>query len=345
MSTPTWGIVMTADEPVDLLAANAAWHLATGASEVHVYLDRPDDASGDVLKLLKGCKVTWCTDLHWAAVNKGTRPAMQTRRQVLNANHAYGRAGTDWLLHLDADEFLIQDRPVAEELAALDGLPGYVAIPNEERCYRKGELVTSLFTGAFRRPLRGRGTVQNHVFGQLAPYMDKGVTGHAAGKALVPVGRNYALNIHAPRHAARGRSGKPEPVRCTSSRILHFDGLTPLHWVLKILRYGMLPAAVLDRLVASHRANQIAFALDQCHSTKELLDFHDLLKRVDGGDVERLSALGLYHEEPFDPVPEIEKRFPALKLDLSAQSFDLSLVDRFTEMMDLLEARQQNTGT
>jgi|GEM_PF-4926840 len=36
----TWDIVLTADEPEALIVANVAYHLATGAQNIHVYLDR-----------------------------------------------------------------------------------------------------------------------------------------------------------------------------------------------------------------------------------------------------------------------------------------------------------------
>lgn len=111
---------MTVDEPAALVMANVAWHLGTGAASVHVYLDRPDDPVEHPLSQVPGVVVTRCTKAHWARLAPDGRPLLQMRRQSLNANHARDRMvkrrSADWIVHLDADEFLRQSAPLAREL-------------------------------------------------------------------------------------------------------------------------------------------------------------------------------------------------------------------------------------
>ena len=74
MTGPTWGIVATVDEPPQLVAAFAAHYLALGASEIRLYLDRPDPAAQHLLGRLAGVHVTVCNDQHWAENPPGRRP-------------------------------------------------------------------------------------------------------------------------------------------------------------------------------------------------------------------------------------------------------------------------------
>jgi len=338
MALPTWGIVMTADEPEPLVLANVAYHLGTGAAEAHVYLDNPRDPAAAALRALPGCHVTLCDQAHWAAVAGGDRAEAQTRRQAANATHAYGRCGVDWLLHLDADEFVLQHRPLREELQYLPRAPGYVNIPNWERVYLAGQRAPDLFSGVFRIPAQTRDIYDSHLFGELAPFLVKGVTGHAVGKGLVPTGENCVMGVHAPRRGSRSKENKLPPIRAHSAVLAHFDGMTPLHWILKILRYGMYPARVIDTLSAEHRRNQIRFAMEDCDGIADLYQFHDRLKKVDAEDVARLGALGLLSQSGFDPRPAIGRVLPNQTLDLSAAAFDRALLTRFTAMLDEMDA-------
>ena len=325
MHKTSWGIVMTAREPAQLVVSNVIFHLSAGASEVLVYLDDPQDPVADMLIPIKGCRVIRCDAAHWGRLANGRRPKRQTRRQSLNATDAYQNSDLDWLIHLDADEFVYQKRPLAEELFHAPRTPGYITLPVRERVF-VAKHQEALFDGAFRPPFLGRDAFLPALYGELAPFLLHGMTGHAAGKACVPVGQGLRLAIHAPRTA---ENDKLPPLHSTSSVLLHYDGLTPLHWVLKLLRYATQNP---EGMVGPHRMAQLEFTKD-CRSLDELLEFHDMLKAVDGDQNARLTALGMLEHLPFDIGNEARQALDSLGLSLCAADFDREIKTRNQDLL------------
>ena len=322
MPNPRWGLVMTVREPAQLVLANVVYHLSSGASEVHVFLDDPADPVGPLLEQIEGCVVTLCDADHWDRVNGGKRPERQTRRQSLNATSVYRASGLDWLVHLDADEFLYQRRPLVEELAHTPRQPGYLAIETRERICRQGRAADDIFSGAFRVPFRGRDAFLPAIFGELSGFTTCGLAGHAAGKAAVPVGFEYRISIHAPRS---GEGNRLPPLHATSTHLLHFDGLTPEHWLRKLNAYQ---AQGPKGLVGPHRLAQLEFMQEGCQTDQDRRDFHDLLKTVDADEEARLSALGLIEDLPFDIGPEAREAVARAGLSLTPDAFNSALAKK-----------------
>ncbi|WP_137699670.1 glycosyltransferase family 2 protein [Marimonas lutisalis] len=323
MSTPSWGIVMTAREPGDLVLANVAYHLGLGASEAHVYLDDPVDPAAARLRGLSGVTLTLCDAAHWASLARG-RPEGQNRRQGLNATQAYRRAGVDWLIHLDADEFL---RPRGDFLAELAAFPrgfGYLSVPPAERVQDPGAMQATIFDGGFRRPARVPPRLHRALYGPAAAYLEGGMSSHTTGKAFTPTGYDYNIRIHRPRAAGQDKLPAHSALRAHTVELLHFDGLTPLHWLVKLLRYGEQDEATLAQMNAAHRLRQIAECLETTDPAAARA-LHDRVQGFDGETLARLRALGLYDDTPFDPAPVIARVLPDVPPDLTAQGFDAAL--------------------
>lgn len=328
----SWGVVLTADEPAALLLANVGWHLGTGAAEVHVYLDDPDDPARTRLEALPNVHVTCCDAAHWRdAAPARRRPPTHRRRQALNANHALARCGTDWLVHLDADEFLVQERPLGTEMAAVRALDCELYFPVAERMYLPGSQ-TSIWDGVFRtctRALIRRGDgIDPHevIFGDHAPYLDFGVLGHSAGKCAVPRGDDFRLGIH---WAFRGQSRqRAERFRSSAARLLHFDGLTRLQWLTKLRRYTEYDPA--DFNIAAHRQAQIDLAASAADAPGGYEMLHAELKEIGPAAHARLRAFGLLYEKPFDPAPVLRRVLGELP-DFSVEAFDAELRRRLPE--------------
>lgn len=327
MANPSWGIVMTVREPAQLVLANVHFHLSQGASEIHVFLDEPEDPVGEILDGVIGCFVYRCDAAHWTKVNRGRRPPRQTRRQSVNATSVYTKSNLDWLIHLDADEFVYQKRPLAEELAYAPRAPGFVALQVRERAYLD-KSQSELFDGAFRVPFEGRDAMQVPLYGEMAPFLTKGVSGHSAGKSCVPVGRDLRMSIHAPRTQ---KGERIPPLHSASSVLLHFDGLTRLHWIVKMMRYA---TGTPEGLVGPHRMAQLAFLEEQCSGLSEVGEFHDMLKSVDAEQDKRMTALGLLEHLPFDIGDTARGAINSAGLSLSAESFDGELRKRNSDLLD-----------
>lgn len=312
---PGWGLVLLAREPAALVLSHLAWHLDLGAREIHLYLDDPADPVADAAASLPGVQVTRCDHGFWQAL-AGARPALQTRRQMLVASQAYARAGVEWLLHLDADEFVHAPAPVATELARHADFSGYLALPNLERAFTRAD-PAGIFEGIFRRPLP-RGADLPAALAHQAPFVARGVSGHAAGKAISRTGQGYVLQPHAPR-----LDGAPVPSRRAGGlRVLHFDGLTPLHWLLKLMRYAQHPPESWARFLGEHRRAQLVHVHENLADPRALKAFHDRLKTCPEPDA--LAGAGLIDTLPFAPEAAL-RRWLSQVPDLSVAAFDAAL--------------------
>ena len=231
---------------------------------------------------------------------------------------------------MDADEFLFQKRPLNEELAYVPRQPGYLGFRVRERAFISAKQ-SELFDGAFRVPFYGRDAMLTPLFGELTPFLTHGMSGHAAGKACVPVGRDLRMSIHGPRTLD---SGRLPPLHSSSTVLLHFDGLTPLHWAVKMLRYA---SGKPEGLVGPHRLAQIEFMRDGCDGLAELLEFHDVLKSVEVDQNPRLRALGMLEQLPFDVGDAARSAIIAAGLSLDANTFDDELRIRNADLLDGLK--------
>ncbi len=165
-SGASWGLAMLADEPEALVLANLCWHLEQGAQEIHLYLDAPETRAAHTITAAAGrlpsVNVTRCDTAFWQRLN-GCRPLLQTRRQTLVATQAYRHTEVDWLLHLDADEFLWLPpaQPFAQELASASDATAFIGLRNLERAFTTAAPQT-LFEGVFRVPIPAKGTLPAH---------------------------------------------------------------------------------------------------------------------------------------------------------------------------------------
>ena len=338
MSLPSWGVVGTLDEPPELVAAYVAHHLAQGAGEVHVYLDRDDAFTRTMLATVPQVRVTVADEAYWRREFDIKLPKTHQRRQTLNATDAYRRAGVDFLLHLDADEFLVQHRPLDEELRRLRRLkPGnYLAIPNVERIYGPDCDEAFVFTELFRRStkrLDGDFSDVNLDAEGLTLY---GLTGHSEGKACSPTGYDYVLGIHRPHHDTDRPWTFPGMRRSRSAQILHFEGMTPLQWIYKRLRKAAYLEAWDGQPVTPQMTAQIAAINDAGGGISGARALHDRIKQADADHLAALDARDLIESVAFDPSGAVREIFPDFDLDLSAERFDRWLVEQKAEFFETL---------
>ncbi|MEL6681487.1 MAG: glycosyltransferase family 2 protein [Pseudomonadota bacterium] len=311
----TWAVVATVDEPPILVAAFVAWHLSLGAAEVVLFFDRPDDPAADLMAQVPGVQVVRCDMAYWKA-QAGRRPDKHQIRQVSNARQAFATCHADWLLHCDADEFIWAEQPVHERLASLQPQTQCGIVPVAERAFLQNPDLGSVFTGVFRRPFNGRPDIGRQLFGRGYAMTDRGLTGHSIGKSFLRKAAALKPSIHRPKPLG----GAEVPTeRVTGLTMLHFDGLTPLHWIYKILRKADAVANKGGMPASRHRRRQIESVLEDVANAFAV---HDRLKRLDTETLENLKAHDLVLVTDFTPEPALAFHFPDADKSLGQNAVD-----------------------
>lgn len=317
-----WGIVATVAEPAPLVMAFVAHHLALGASEIHIYLDDPRDPVGEALDWLPPVHVTRCSREYWAdAVS--WRPKRQNNRQSVNATHAQSVCKVDFLLHCDADEFLRPRSNVQAQLAEVPEHLTWTKVFNLERALVRGEVQHTIFDGVFKVHYQGQDGTKLRT-SDMAPL---GFTGHAAGKAFVRTKIGMNIGIHVPRHGHIKDRIVPPHHPADQIELVHFDGITPLHWAGKFIRQAATIPELLEKLPPFRIAQwrEMASCLDDPEALRALFD------QINGYDTDEVAALeddGYIIRDTFDLRPALTSVFPGQDIDLSPEAFDAILLPR-----------------
>ena len=179
----TWGVSATIKAPVAEILHWAAYHIEAGAHRLHIYLDDDNQDAFDALKTHPKVRVTVCDAAYWQK-RKGERPPAHQVRQTANATHAYRRRPeVDWLIHIDVDEFLVADSPIADVLAALpiDSLTARIR-PMEQLSGTPSAFKAFVPNG----PQRMR--IVADLYPTFGTYLKGGFLSHLAGKVFVRTG-------------------------------------------------------------------------------------------------------------------------------------------------------------
>jgi len=191
MSNPKWGLAATIKASAREVLTFAAYHLEAGAHRIYIYLDAPNPVAFDALKAHPKCRVTTCDAQYWA--KHGGRPKKHQARQTVNATHAYHRrAEVDWLIHMDADEFLVPDQTVA---AALQPLSDDTLIARIRPMEALSGDNTAFKTFVHSGP--GRAAIVRDLYPTYGHYVKGGFLSHLAGKVFVRTGLDHVrVQIH-----------------------------------------------------------------------------------------------------------------------------------------------------
>ena len=182
MTEPKWGLVTTFLGPSADILRFAAYHLEKGAHRLFIYLDDPDSESYGPLKAHPKIRVQACDDAHWKKLG-GKRPVKHQVRQSRNATQAYNRRQeVDWLAHIDVDEFLVTDAPVAWHLSKL---------PDTAICARMRPMEQLAGEGTAFKAFLPSGPAREALVARLYPtygaYLKAGFIAMSRGKFLYAV--------------------------------------------------------------------------------------------------------------------------------------------------------------
>ena len=181
----SWSLVATVKAHEEKVLAFAAHHLSLGADHLWLYFDDPDQPIPAPLAAHPRVTITLCDEAHWARVGKKRPPAHQNR-QAQNARYVYREHVTsDWIVHIDVDEFIQTPRPIA---TILDTTPPETIVMKMEpfEAMHDPLLPDDIFTAReFRGALRHEFWPRRRA--ALGPYrkvIRDGMLSHTVGKVI-----------------------------------------------------------------------------------------------------------------------------------------------------------------
>lgn len=225
----SWAIVATVNAPVEQVLAFVAHHLTLNPARIRLYFDDPADLALTAIRSIAGVEAIACDLDHWQGQN-GHRPDRHQERQSMNAQACYRSAREDWLLHIDVDEFLLPDRPVAEVLRAVPRRRPILRVAPFEALHDPA-MPEDVFTARhFRQALAGPAHAQARtaVFGRYAELLPAGVLSHAIGKCFFRTG---IADLRPWLHGARLNGERvPQGPASADLALLHFHAQDPVAW-------------------------------------------------------------------------------------------------------------------
>ncbi len=210
-NTLRWGLVSTVKAPLPAIARFAAWHLELGAAHLHLYLDAPDPSVAAFLNAHPRITAIPCNDAYWRATGK-TRMDAHQLRQAHNATRSLRllEDDLDWLGHLDVDEFLLTDAPIAGKLAALPPATAIARIPPAEALARE-DGVPQAFKLTHKQAGIKKSQLQE-VYPTFGLHLYGGFLSHTSGKVLARTGiPDTRLGIHTLKHKGEDATNRMKP--------------------------------------------------------------------------------------------------------------------------------------
>lgn len=181
----SWSVVSTMKAPEEKVLAFAAHHLSLGADHLWLFFDDPAQSVPEPLARHPRVTVISCDDAHWLRACR-KRPPQHQNRQTHNARLTYRElVTTDWIVHIDVDEFLLTPRPIA---AILDSTPAETIAMRLEpfEAMHDPLLPDDIYTSReFRGALRHEHWPRRRA--ALGPYrkvIRDGILSHSVGKAM-----------------------------------------------------------------------------------------------------------------------------------------------------------------
>lgn len=334
-----WGVVCTCREPTQLVVAFAAHYVGLGAHEVRLFLDQPQPDLQAILAKIPQVIVEVCDAAYWKNTIGKPRPETVEYRQLMNIFHAYRTTKVDWLAHFDADEFLHSDVPIDDLLAAQPTEIDFMVVEPRERAFIQGQPQVGLFDGVFRQPMPHNWGNAPFLFGAAQRFLRQGVLGYPHGKSFMRTGQAIVPGIHTPRRPSTHRREKLRGWAVQRARLLHFDGLTSLHWSAKLLRAAASGGhqGFVQGGRDAHRVKQVIRMRRNGNNLSDAWAMHEMLKVVPSDQVDRLRTLAVIEDYKIDPTQAIKALNLDLQFDLSRAAFDRALTAYQADVAEWLE--------
>jgi hypothetical protein len=226
----SWDVVSTIKAPEEKVLAFAAHHLSLGANHLWLFFDNPEQPIPEPLAAHPRVTVTPCDEAHWIHVIR-KRPPQHQNRQTHNSRLVYrALVKSDWIAHIDVDEFILAPRPIAD---ILDDTPAdTIAMKMEPfEAMHDPLLPDDIYTAReFRGALRHEYWPRRRA--ALGPYrkiIRDGMLSHTVGKVIYRTGVPGLLpRLHA---VMVDKEFVPTPTWQPEMKLLHFHSQDKEAWL------------------------------------------------------------------------------------------------------------------
>ena len=222
-------------ESPEIIARFVRYYLAAGAEEVMVFHDGPAPFRLEI----PGMTLIECDVAFWAKACVERPVALEDRQSAV-----YGlgqrRCRTEWLLVVDADEYVFGDRSIPSFLGAIPDEAELVSLPTAEAVWGPGDQIDAPF-GSTHFRLEWRRTwlwrlAWRPLYGRMGADMRRGLLGHVRGKQFLRADRRYSAirNHDALRDGQVLTRPAAEVAPALSGMFLgHFDAISRVRWTQK----------------------------------------------------------------------------------------------------------------
>lgn len=227
---PSWSVICYANEAPEHLRAFVAWHLAQGAEKIHLMLDNTDGEVENMFDHLPQVHARVFRPDYWTIPEGKTEVGRKFKHDFLSTK-AYHESRSDWVLHIDVDEFILPETSVEQTLESVpDDVPGI-------RVYAADRLLpgphSHWASDIYRFETKDRNPEWLDQVYAHPHQLNFGLRGHADGKVFIR-GRQKGLQLRSHRIE---KSGKAVPIRrskwSTEFTLLHMFVFDYEHYLRK----------------------------------------------------------------------------------------------------------------
>jgi phage gp37-like protein len=222
-------------ESPEIIGRFVRYYLAAGAEEVMVFHDGPAPFPLEN----PGMTLVECDAAFWAKAC-GERPVALEDRQSAVYGLGQRRCRTEWLLVVDADEYVFGDRSIPSFLGTIPEDAESVSLPTAEAVWGPGDQIDAPFGSThfrleWRRPWLWR-LAWRPLYGGMGADMRRGLLGHVRGKQFLRADRRYsAIRNHDVLRDGRVLTRPAAEVAPALSGMFlgHFDAISRARWTQK----------------------------------------------------------------------------------------------------------------
>lgn len=303
-----WGVVATIKAPARDVLRFAAHYLEAGAARLHIYLDAPNPEATEHLQQHPRIRVITCGEWYWKRRGKA-RPTSHRTRQGINATHAYRKAETAWLAHVDVDEFLWSERPLDDLLSEIPADVLKVMVrPIECLSAREG-----LYKAAISGNAEGDRLI-HQIYPEYGSFLKGGFMSHVKGKCIARTGLpDIRFRIHDIRQAGNKTQNKGV---LDQADLCHHHSESWEHWRTQFdyrLKQGSYRSELppnTRQLFGGLSKHELLTAILAEQGEDGLRAFYDEVTAAAPDVFRRLTQHGLVRERPLALDQKLRKHFP-----------------------------------